>query len=107
MEESKKIINTGLRGVTVASTRISHVDGEAGKLIYRGYPIFDLSDKTTYEEIVHLFIFTGGDQLDPSVRQIAHIPRHVKSRGDTPRGVAEAHALHAAFVENLNRFGHD
>ena len=40
MEDSKKIINTGLRGVTVASTRISHVDGEAGKLIYRGYPHF-------------------------------------------------------------------
>ncbi len=56
MEDSKKIINTGLRGVTVASTRISHVDGEAGKLIYRGYPIFDLSDKTSYEEIVHLLL---------------------------------------------------
>jgi citrate synthase len=57
MEDSKKIINTGLRGVTVASTRISHVDGEAGKLIYRGYPIFDLSDKTSYEEIVHLLLY--------------------------------------------------
>lgn len=57
MEESKKIINTGLRGVTVASTRISHVDGEAGKLIYRGFPIFDLSDKTSYEEIVHLLLY--------------------------------------------------
>ncbi len=57
MEDAKKIINTGLRGVTVASTRISHVDGEAGKLIYRGYPIFDLSDQTNYEEIVHLLLY--------------------------------------------------
>lgn len=57
MEDSEKIINTGLRGVTVASTRISHVDGEAGKLIYRGFPIFDLSDKTSYEEIVHLLLY--------------------------------------------------
>ncbi len=57
MGDSKQIINTGLRGVTVASTRISHVDGEAGKLIYRGYPIFDLSDKTSFEEIVHLLLY--------------------------------------------------
>ena len=57
MEESKKIINTGLRGVTVASTRIRAVDGEAGKLIYRGYPIFDLSDKTSCAEIVHLLLY--------------------------------------------------
>ncbi len=57
MDDSKQIINTGLRGVTVASTRISNVDGEAGKLIYRGFPIFDLSDKTSYEEIVHLLLY--------------------------------------------------
>ena len=37
MEDKKEILNTGLRGVTIASSRISDVDGAAGKLIYRGY----------------------------------------------------------------------
>jgi len=57
MVDPKKIINTGLRGVTVASTRISHVDGDAGKLIYRGYLITDLAKKATFEEIVHLLLY--------------------------------------------------
>lgn len=57
MGSSKPIINTGLRGVTVASTRISHVDGTAGRLIYRGYLIRELAEKkATFEEIVFLLL---------------------------------------------------
>ena len=57
MSETNNIINTGLRGVTVASTRISHVDSDASKLIYRGYLITDLAENATYEEVVHLLLF--------------------------------------------------
>ncbi|MGZ3534305.1 MAG: citrate/2-methylcitrate synthase, partial [Thermodesulfobacteriota bacterium] len=34
--------NVGLRGIKIADTRISDVDGEKGNLIYRGYNICDL-----------------------------------------------------------------
>ena len=54
--ETKPIVNTGLRGVTVASTRISDVKGEEGKLIYRGYRVPDLADSATFEEVVHLLL---------------------------------------------------
>ena len=56
MEECTPTVNTGLRGVTVASTKISHVDGGAGKLIYRGYLVKDLAENTTYEEVAHLLL---------------------------------------------------
>ncbi|MGD9332268.1 MAG: citrate/2-methylcitrate synthase [Desulfobacterales bacterium] len=56
MEECTPTVNTGLRGVTVASTKISHVDGAAGKLIYRGYLVKDLAENTSYEEVVHLLL---------------------------------------------------
>jgi len=56
MEETSKIVNTGLRGVPVASTRIGFIDGETGRLLYRGYRIQDLADKAIYEEIVHLLL---------------------------------------------------
>ncbi|HMA85920.1 MAG TPA: citrate/2-methylcitrate synthase [Desulfosalsimonadaceae bacterium] len=56
-DTTKDIKNTGLRGVTVASTKICHVDGDAGKLIYRGYLITDLAEKATYEEVVHLLLY--------------------------------------------------
>jgi len=57
MADSKEIINTGLRGVTVASTKICHVDSENSKLIYRGYLITDLAEKATYEEVAYLLLY--------------------------------------------------
>lgn len=43
-----------LKGVVAAPTAISTVDGEAGRLIYRGYSIEDLAEHVSYEETVHL-----------------------------------------------------
>lgn len=56
-EEGKSIKDTGLRGITVASTRICQVDGKAGKLIYRGYLITDLAEKASYEEVAYLMLY--------------------------------------------------
>jgi citrate synthase len=53
-EVCEPTIDVGLRGVVVASTHISKVDGAAGKLIYRGYLVKDLAESSTYEEIVFL-----------------------------------------------------
>jgi citrate synthase len=49
-----KLKNIGLRGVTVADTKISHVDGENGILIYRGYRIEELAQGSTFEETAYL-----------------------------------------------------
>ena len=57
MEECTPTVNTGLRGVTVASTKISRVDGAAGKLIYRGYLVKDLAENASYEEVAHLLLY--------------------------------------------------
>ncbi len=57
MEECRPILNTGLRGFTVATTRISHVDKAAEKLIYRGYLAKDLADSSTFEEVVYLLLY--------------------------------------------------
>jgi citrate synthase len=56
-EECKPILNTGLRGVVIADTRISDVQGAVGKLIYRGYLIEDLANKASFEEIAYLLLF--------------------------------------------------
>ncbi len=56
MQDSSPIINTGLRGITIASTKISDVIGDAGKLIYRGYLIQDLAGKASFEEVAHLLL---------------------------------------------------
>jgi citrate synthase len=56
MAELAKTKNIGLRGVKVADTRISHVDGEGGILIYRGYRIEDLANNATFEETAYLLL---------------------------------------------------
>jgi citrate synthase len=48
--------NTGLRNVVVADTRVSFVDGENGRLFYRGYSIADLARNSTYEETAYLLL---------------------------------------------------
>src|ERR671922_1074115 len=49
--------NIGLRNIEVADTRICSIDGENGKLIYRGYDILDLVNHSTYEETAYLLLF--------------------------------------------------
>lgn len=56
MQECLPILNTGLRGFTVASTRISDVDGSAGKLVYRGYLVKDLAERASFEEVAYLLL---------------------------------------------------
>lgn len=46
----------GLEGVVVAESEISYVDGQAGRLVYRGYAIEDLAERSTYEETALLLL---------------------------------------------------
>ncbi len=47
-------LKRGLEGVVVAESGLSHVDGQVGKLVYRGYDIEDLALKADYEEVLYL-----------------------------------------------------
>ncbi|GHE34067.1 citrate synthase [Streptosporangium violaceochromogenes] len=44
----------GLADVVAASTALSDIDGQAGRLFYRGYDIHDLAGRATFEETAHL-----------------------------------------------------
>jgi len=44
----------GLEGVVAARTKIGHVFGEEGRLVYRGYDIRELAGKASFEEICYL-----------------------------------------------------
>ncbi len=48
--------NIGLRGIEVADTRISNIDGKQGRLIYRGYDILDLTKNSSFEETAFLLL---------------------------------------------------
>ncbi len=47
-------LNRGLEGVLVAESELSYIDGDAGRLVYRGYDIDDLARGASYEEVLYL-----------------------------------------------------
>lgn len=55
-QEGTQTKNIGLRGVKVADTAISTIDGSNGVLIYRGFRIEDLANGTSFLETVYLLM---------------------------------------------------
>ena len=47
----------GLEGLVAGDTAISEIDGAAGRLLYRGYPIERLAGRVTFEEVTYLSLF--------------------------------------------------
>ena len=82
MKEIMDTKNVGLRGVKVADTRISDVNGEKGVLIYRGYNILDLACSSTYEEVSFLLL---NDHL-PGKKELEKYRSEIVSE----RGIPEA-----------------
>jgi len=85
--------NIGLRNIEVADTRISHIDGDRGKLIYRGYDILDLTKKSTFEETAYLLLH---DDL-PSPKQF----------DDFKQKLISARAIPSRIQENMGNWRKD
>ena len=47
-------LKKGLEGVLVAESSLSYIDGDEGKLVYRGYTIDDLARNASFEEVVYM-----------------------------------------------------
>jgi citrate synthase len=54
---SGTVVDPGLEGIVVGQTVLSNVEGQVGRLTYRGYDIHDLAVHATFEEVVHLLLF--------------------------------------------------
>ena len=85
-EECRPVLNTGLRGLVIADTRISDVQGAAGKLIYRGYLIQDLANTTSFEEVAYLLLF---EKL-PNAAELKGFKEQLTAERDIPPEVITA-----------------
>ncbi len=76
-------IKPGLEGVVFTETKLSAIDGTAGKLSYCGYDIFELAEKATYEEIAFLLWYqrmpaeSELSMLSNWLRENRTLPKHV------------------------------
>ncbi len=57
MEEREMAVVPGLEGIPAAESAISFIDGEKGILEYRGIPIEELTEHSTFLEVAYLLIF--------------------------------------------------
>jgi len=54
----KDAYRPGLEGVVATRSAICHVDGEKGKLLYRGINIEELAEHSTFEETSYLLLYS-------------------------------------------------
>lgn len=74
----------GLEGVIAGDTRVACVD--QGVLLYRGYPIQELAEKTTFEEVAYLLL---NDDL-PNAAELAAFKSDLDSFRALPKEVVDA-----------------
>ncbi|MDP9111395.1 MAG: hypothetical protein M3M96_07165 [Candidatus Eremiobacteraeota bacterium] len=68
------VVDRGLEGIVVGSTVLSNVEGQIGRLTYRGYDIDDLAPTATFEEIISLLLYghlPTSDELESLKRELA------------------------------------
>jgi citrate synthase len=99
--------NIGLRDIEIADTKISDIDGDRGKLIYRGYDILDLTKNSTFEETTYLLLNeelpTKGDFTEFVKRLVdsRDVPRQMQSNMRNWRKNADPMVMLQAFVVAL------
>ena len=105
--------NIGLRGIEVADTKISDIDGEHGKLIYRGYDILDLTKNSTYEEVAFLLLndkLPTKSELDEFMQRLIDardMPRQMQSNMRNWKKNADPMVMMQAFVVALSGYYDD
>ncbi|MBN1694528.1 citrate/2-methylcitrate synthase [candidate division WOR-3 bacterium] len=57
LKQDYQFFSHGLEGVAAFETSISYIDGKDGILIYRGIPIGELAERSTYEETAYFLIY--------------------------------------------------
>ncbi len=101
-------------GVTAAcESRITYIDGDAGVLLYRGYPVEQLAEKSTFTEVCYLILYgelPTRRQLDEFTSSIQH---HTMLNETLLRFFNGFHhnahpmAMTSAVVASLSAFYHD
>lgn len=76
-------INRGLKGIYFERSGVSHIDGAAGELLYRGYTIHDLATHSTFEEVCYLLIHA---EL-PDKAQLAEFDAGLKAARTLPEAI--------------------
>jgi citrate synthase len=101
-------------GMTAATeSRVTYIDGDAGVLLYRGYPVEQLAEKSSFMEVAYLLLHSElptRKQLDEFVGSIRHHTMINESLLRFFHGFHyDAHpmAMVSAVIASMSAFYHD
>lgn len=97
MAETVPVVAKGLAGIIALESVLSSIDGEAGKLVYRGYDIFDLAENATFEEVS--FLLWRGEL--PNASELRVLKEAIQSEMTVPESVLEALRLIPADIDGM------
>ena len=95
MSTQEKQYVPGLAGIPATESAISYIDGNAGVLEYRGYPIAELAANSTFEEVT--FLLWNGRL--PTTAELAEFDAALKAKRKVPKGLLE-------LIKQLPKDGH-
>jgi citrate synthase len=78
-------IARGLKNIVVDKTSLCKIDGDAGRLSYRGYDIHDLAERSSFEEVAYL-LWHGGL---PNTSQLGQLKAQLAAAAELPSPVVE------------------
>lgn len=81
--DEKVEIKRGLRDVYIDRSTSSFIDGNIGKLLYRGYNIDDLAENSTFEETIYLVMYGSL----PTQSQLDDFDAELKANRELPEDV--------------------
>ena len=88
-------VKKGLEGVVIDTTSVSKVMPEINSLVYRGFPVQDLAEQCSFEEVAYL-LWQG--EL-PTASELGEFKRQEKSKRDISEQLK-------ALIQNFPRTGH-
>ncbi|MFM2019695.1 MAG: hypothetical protein RL718_276 [Actinomycetota bacterium] len=107
------VFDPGFVNTAATKSEITYIDGEAGVLLHRGYPIEQLAEKKTFLDVAHLLIYgdipspTELQQLDYKLRRHTLVHESVTRFFYTFQSSAHPMAVLSAAVSVLSTFYND
>ncbi|KAH9310220.1 hypothetical protein KI387_038131 [Taxus chinensis] len=83
-DKGLKLYDPGYFNTAPVRSSVSYIDGDEGILRYRGYPIEELAEKSTYPEVAYLLIYGNL----PSASQLADWESAISEHTALPAGLA-------------------
>ncbi len=103
----------GFMATASTESKITYIDGDAGVLLYRGYPVEQLATQSTFLEVAFLLIYgelPTGDQLDTfdtSITRHTMVNEHLLRFFQGFHHNAHPMAMVSAAVASMAAFYHD